>query len=255
LAPVCGEDAMVDIATRNLPEAEARGLEAGSDHYLAYVGPPDQYDLMGATQFRLLTTLGLRSFNRLLDFGCGSLRAGRLLIPYLDRGNYHGLEPNTWLIEDAIARQLGQDLIALKWPHFHAFDDFRAERCGVDFDFILAQSIFSHCGLDLVERVLTGFAQALARSGLALATIIHPGPSNAEFTGSGWVYPEVVALAPLTVAEIAARVGLYGRALPWFHPRQTWYALARDPARVPPREYDCHLRGAVLNEPAWQASL
>ncbi|HYU11865.1 MAG TPA: hypothetical protein VEK82_04760, partial [Stellaceae bacterium] len=67
LAPVCGEDAMVDIATRNLPEAEARGLEAGSDHYLAYVGPPDQYDLMGATQFRLLTTLGLRSFNRLLD--------------------------------------------------------------------------------------------------------------------------------------------------------------------------------------------
>ncbi len=65
---------MVDIATRNLSEAEARRLEPGSEHYMAYVGPADQYDLMSATQFRLLTTLGLRSFHRLLDFGCGSLR-------------------------------------------------------------------------------------------------------------------------------------------------------------------------------------
>jgi hypothetical protein len=106
----------------------------------------------------------------------------------------------------------------------------------------------------MVERALAGFAHALAKNGLALATIIHPGPSTAEFTGSGWVYPESIALEPLTVARIAARVGLYGRALPWFHPRQTWYALARDPTRVPPREYDSHLRGAVLNEPTWQAS-
>src|SRR5438094_4988703 len=120
-APARGEDAMVDRATRNLSEAEARGLEPGAEHYMAYVGPADEYDLMSATQFRLLTTLGLRRFHRLLDF-------------------------------------------------------------------ILDLSIFSHCGLNLVERALAGFAQALARGGLALATIIHPGPNTAEFDGSGWVY-------------------------------------------------------------------
>jgi SAM-dependent methyltransferase len=57
---------------------------------------------MGATQFRLLTTLGLREHHSLLDFGCGSLRAGRLLIPYLLPGRYYGLEPNRCLIEDGI---------------------------------------------------------------------------------------------------------------------------------------------------------
>jgi len=51
-------------------------LKPGDDHHMAYVGPPTQHDFMGATQFRLLCTLGLRAHHRLLDFGCGSLRAG-----------------------------------------------------------------------------------------------------------------------------------------------------------------------------------
>jgi hypothetical protein len=64
--------------TRTLGREAAKSLSPGSRHYTAFVGPPQQYDFMGATQFRLLTTLGLREHHRLLD-----LRAGRLLIPYL----------------------------------------------------------------------------------------------------------------------------------------------------------------------------
>ncbi|MDE1932083.1 MAG: class I SAM-dependent methyltransferase, partial [Alphaproteobacteria bacterium] len=158
-----------------MSDLEAKSLPAGAVHYTAYVGPPDQFDLMGATQFHLLVTLGLREFHNVLDFGCGSLRAGRLLIPYLASGRYHGVEPNVWLVEDAIERQLGADLIALKRPQFHAFDDFRAERCGVEFDFILAQSIFSHCGADLVATALRGIRPTLTPSGLALVTLLHPG--------------------------------------------------------------------------------
>ncbi len=74
--------------------SEPAGLSAlkpGDPHYRAYVGPPLEYDLVGASQFRLLTTLGLRAGHRCLDLGCGSLRAGRLLIPYLDPGNYFGI--------------------------------------------------------------------------------------------------------------------------------------------------------------------
>ncbi len=245
-----------ETATRNLSDAEARSLDAGEQHYTAYVGPPEEYDLMGATQFRLLTTLGLRDTHRLLDFGCGSLRAGRLLIPYLQRGNYHGLEPNQWLVEDAIERQLGRELIGLKWPHFYAFDDFRADRCGSGFDFVLAQSIFSHTGRDLVEAALAGFRLALAPSGLAAVTFIHPGEGGiAEFEGSGWIYPDCAAHSPQTISAIVRTSGLFGRELPWFHPRQTWYVLARDPGRLPPREFDRHLRGAVLNLPSWRDSL
>lgn len=245
-----------NTATRALPDSEARRLPAGAEHYTAYVGPPAQYDLMGATQFCLLVALGLREEHRVLDFGCGSLRAGRLLIPYLRRGHYHGLEPNAWLIEDAIERQLGRDQIAIKSPHFHHFTDFRADRCGADFDFILAQSVFSHAGADIVATALAGFARALAPGGLALATFIHPGQTGVtETAAKGWVYPDCVAHAPATIAALGERAGLCARALPWFHPRQTWYALARDPARLPPPEHDPHLRGAMLGVPEWRESL
>jgi SAM-dependent methyltransferase len=245
-----------DAATRHLTDSEARRLKPGAAHYTAFVGPPAQYDLMGATQFGLLVALGLRHFHVVLDFGCGSLRAGRLLIPYLDHGNYHGLEPNAWLIEDAIERQLGRDQVAIKRPHFHAFTDFRADRCGSGFDFILAQSVFSHAGSDIVATAFAGFGRALAPSGLAVATFIHPGQSGVAERGErGWVYPDCVAHAPATIAALADRAGLFARPLPWFHPRQTWYALARAPARLPKPEHDIHLRGAILNVEAWNESL
>src|SRR6476660_5378603 len=122
----------------------------GMDHSTAFVGPPEEYDFMGATQFRLLTTLGLREHNSLLDFGCGSLRAGRLFIPYLLPGRYFGLDPNKWLIDEAIDKELGRDIINLKRPTFRHEDDFRISQFKTSFDFIIAQSIFSHTGSDLI---------------------------------------------------------------------------------------------------------
>lgn len=62
---------------------EMRASQPGSENRRAYIGPPTQFDFMGATQFNLLTRLGLREDHTVLDIGCGSLRAGRLLIPYL----------------------------------------------------------------------------------------------------------------------------------------------------------------------------
>jgi len=105
---------------RGLPREAAKVLPPGSQHDTAYVGPPAEYDALAATQFRLPTTLGLREHHRLLDFGCGSLRVGRRLIPYLQPGNHHGIEPNSWLIEDAIACEIGHDQIRLKQPVFRA---------------------------------------------------------------------------------------------------------------------------------------
>lgn len=72
---------------------DAHELEAGDRHYRAFVGPLDRYDLLGAGQMALLYLLGLREHHRVLDFGCGSLRLGRLLIPYLRPGRYFGIEP------------------------------------------------------------------------------------------------------------------------------------------------------------------
>src|SRR5436305_2795022 len=137
---------------RDLSTTEVKNLRAGDGHYTAFVGPPQQYDFMGATQFRLLCELGLRDHHRVLDFGCGSLRAGRLLIPYLQPGCYFGIEPNAWLIEDAIANQIGGDMVRIKAPRFSHSDSFDASVFDTRFDFLLAQGSFSHAGPRLSKQ-------------------------------------------------------------------------------------------------------
>jgi len=240
---------------RDLPREAAEVLPPGAGHYLAFVGPPGQYDAMGATQFRLLTTLGLREHHQLLDFGCGSLRAGRLLIPYLLPGHYHGIEPNTWLIEDAIAREIGQDQIGLKRPVFRANADFNSDGFGVRFDFILAQSVFSHAGRNLIETALAGFRRNLAEGGLVLATFVDARRSGVpENAGDGWVYPEVVAYREETIGRLIQEAGFVGMLLPWYHPRQSWYVMALTMEALPSSSKLVHLSGAVLRDPEFEKS-
>src|SRR5438309_9059330 len=166
------------------------GLKPGDAHYRAYVGPPEDYDLIAAMTFNLLTTLGLRQCHSLLDVGCGSLRIGRLLIPYLNRGKYFGVEPNKWLVEEGIKRELGEDLVQIKYPTFFFTDS--AEAVGeakVSFDFALAQSIFSHCGLNLIKGWLSAVSRSLAQVGALVATFL---PGDVDSLRKGWIYPECV---------------------------------------------------------------
>src|SRR5712672_377231 len=103
-------------------ESLGAGLKPGDAHYRAYVGPPEDYDLVAAMTFNLLTTLGLRQNHSLLDVGCGSLRVGRLFIPYLNKEKYFGIEPNEWLVQAGIRNEIGKTLLQIKRPKFFYSD-------------------------------------------------------------------------------------------------------------------------------------
>src|SRR5437899_257086 len=92
--------------------------------YRTFVGPAWDYDRSAALQFSLLAALGLRDQNHVLDIGCGSLRLGRLLIPFLQPERYFGIEPNRWLVDDGIDRELGRSILDVKRPAFRHNDDF-----------------------------------------------------------------------------------------------------------------------------------
>ncbi len=231
--------------------SEPAGLSAlkpGDPHYRAYVGPPLEYDLVGASQFRLLTTLGLRAGHRCLDLGCGSLRAGRLLIPYLDPGNYFGIDPNSWLIDEGVRLEVGGELIRMKQPRFDYNDRMDCTVFGADFDFIVAQSVFSHTGRDMFAAGLRSAAGSLAKGGLLVATFARPErkPRAPRGAGaSGWLYPGVYAFTAEEVLELCADAGLTARLIPWVHPRQQWFLAARDQAALPPESFDIHLSGVT----------
>jgi SAM-dependent methyltransferase len=200
------------------------GLKPGDAHYRAYVGPPEDYDLIAAMTFNLLTTLGLRQHHSLLDVGCGSLRIGRLLIPYLNRGKYFGIEPNEWLVREGIKRELGETLLQIKSPTFFFSDspDMIAQ-ANSSFDFVLAQSIFSHCGLDLIKNWLSAVSRSLVENGALIATFLIGEEDSPKM---GWTYPECVNYRLSTLERVAADVNLRFQILDWKHPRQTWALFA-----------------------------
>lgn len=205
-------------------------LKPGDKHYKAYVGPPNRYDFMGATQFRLLTTLGLRSHHKLLDFGCGSLRAGKLFIPYLNSGNYFGQEPNQWLIDEAVRNELGNDLINLKEPNFSNRNDFNLG-FKEKFDFIVAQSIFSHTSRKNLIKGIDSIYKGLSNEGIALITIIEG--KNDYYGKKDWVYPGCTSFKKKTISKILTERTKHWRRLYWFHPAQTWFAITKSKKRLP----------------------
>jgi SAM-dependent methyltransferase len=190
----------------------------------AYVGPPDEYDLFAAMVFNLMTTLGLRQHHRLLDVGCGSLRIGRLLIPYLQAGRYVGVEPNRWLVESGIDGEVGHDLVRIKQPRFEYSASLDGIAEPLALDFAVAQSIFSHCGQDLFRNWLAQIASHLSDTGALVATFLT---GDEDYPSNGWVYPECVCYRPSTVESWAHEFGLGFRLLDYAHPRQTWALMAK----------------------------
>jgi SAM-dependent methyltransferase len=183
--------------------------------------------------------------------GCGSLRAGRLFICYLDEGRYFGIEPNKWLIKDAIANQVGKHLMRIKKPRFDHNTTFDTGVFSTQFDFIVAQSIFSHAGGDLIQIALQNFKKSLKPTGLIVVTFIE---AKTDFEGSGWVYPGCVNYQPSTILRFGEEAGLFVSRLPWYHPRQSWWLLAKEKERLPNEAMMRHLSGAVLFDPEFRES-
>lgn len=200
-------------------------LPIGSHHYRAYVGPPEKYDLVAAVQFNLLTCLGLREFHFLLDIGCGSLRAGRLFIPYLLPGHYFGIEPEQWLIEEGIKNELGADILRAKRPVFSHDLDFDCTKFNQKFDFILAQSIFSHASASQIRKCLSEVEKCMQPGGIIAATFVK---GTEDYRADTWVYPDCVSYTLEYMMQLAAEVGLTAEPVDWPHPNgQTWIRVTR----------------------------
>ncbi len=198
-------------------------LQAGDRHYKAFVGPPLKYDLMGALQFTLLAALGLRAHHHLVDIGCGSLRLGKLLIPYLNRGHYCGLEPEGWLVEEGLEKALGADIRQVKDPQFSYRHDFSLQEFNRVFDFAIAQSIYSHAAPAQIRQSLAATAEVMKPKAFLLATFVE---GSTSYQGQKWIYPGCVEYRPRDIKAMAESAGLIAQKCQWPHPNgQSWYLL------------------------------
>ena len=203
-------------------------LKPGDNHYRAFIGSPQNYDLMAAICFNLLTTLGLRESHRLLDIGCGSLRNGRLFIPFLNQHCYYGIEPNAWLVSEGIKNEVGSSLIDIKKPRFSFRSDCAEIEKGLKFDFIFLQSIFSHCGTDLIAHWLAELYPLMDNETLLVGTYFkNQRGYESSSVRDGWVYPSLVSYTEERFKTFFKPFDLQYQEFKWPHPMQQWFMATK----------------------------
>ncbi|MEP0201376.1 MAG: class I SAM-dependent methyltransferase [Halioglobus sp.] len=108
---------------------------------------------IGMLQYHFLVCHGLTPKHRFLDIGCGALRLGQYLIPYLEKGRYFGVDAEPVLLEKGLELEIPSELLRIREPTLcanHIFDFSFAEY----FDYAIAQSVFTHLTSEDIQACL-----------------------------------------------------------------------------------------------------
>lgn len=144
-------------------------LEAYSEHtnlrvkHNPHKAVGGRWEVMGKLQFDFLVKNGLKPQHRMLDIGCGTLRGGRHSIRYLNPGNYSGIDISSktieygkqLILEEGLSDKHPRTLVSKnKDLSFTEFD-------GEIFDYLLAQSVFTHLKSQHIEQCFRHIGQIM----------------------------------------------------------------------------------------------
>jgi ubiquinone/menaquinone biosynthesis C-methylase UbiE len=121
---------------------------------------------IGQMQFDYLIKHGLKPDMRMLEIGCGNLRAGRLFVDYLDSGNYYGtdISPDILLAAQRTVVEYG---LQRKLPYLSLVDDLKLDFLpDGHFNVVHAHSVFSHSPLSVIEECLSHVGRIMAPGGM-----------------------------------------------------------------------------------------
>jgi SAM-dependent methyltransferase len=157
-SPVGGHSAVAG------PAVEAPIL--GEEHHRQYGGPWAK----GKYLFGVAVQAGLRPEHRLLDFGCGSLRIGVWAIPYLEPGNYFGVDSHLGSLEAAATYEIPFNGLEAKRPRLLWDESFAFSHFGTTFDWIIDSATSTSVGNSpgRREQLFRSFAEVLAPGGRLL---------------------------------------------------------------------------------------
>ncbi|MET8046426.1 class I SAM-dependent methyltransferase [Streptosporangium sp. NPDC005286] len=178
---------------------------------------------LGKAQFDYLVRHGLKPEHRMLEIGCGNLRAGRLFIGYLDTGNYYGLDISPEILIAAQETLVTYDLRD-KLPHLLPVADLRfAALPGGAFDVVHAHGVFSHSPPQVIEECLQNVGRIVRPGGWFDFTFERTEGREHQVLGETFYYRTE------TLLDLAAGCGLQA-------------TLMDDWERLPQRESKIRIR-------------
>ncbi|MGH4034379.1 class I SAM-dependent methyltransferase [Actinomycetota bacterium Odt1-20B] len=165
----------------------------------------DRWTWIGKMQFDYLVEHGLRPEHRLLEIGCGNLRAGRLFIDHLEAGHYHGIDISPDILLAAQRTLVSQGLRA-KTPYLTLVDNLTFDFLpDAHFDVVHAHSVFSHSPLHVIEECFAHVGRVLAPGGHFDFTFDRTEGKEHQVLREDFYY------RTQTLVELAAQYGLSAR--------------------------------------------
>ena len=133
-------------------------------HRGAVSSEKDWHDL-GKWQFHFLVSQGLKPSDVLLDAGCGSLRLGQFVIPYLDKSNYCGFDRERFLLKNGVESELLESISDIKMLNLKCTSKFEIVEFP-SFNYCIAQSLVSHLNQSDLDLFLKKIKQKAAPGSL-----------------------------------------------------------------------------------------
>ena len=190
----------------------ARAMEAESGQYTG--GPIHLFEKVGRNTFVTLLREGLLPDSRLLDYGAGSLRLAFWTMRFLDTGCYHAIEPVKKTIDAGLKYLFDKNLLENKQPTIAISDACDMTRFNVDFDFVVARSIFTHMTPGMLDKSLREFSKCAAPGAKLIASYwptvrcTLDGVVGDDLPADDWRFIEVVKYSLPYLKSVAKRHGL-----------------------------------------------
>jgi len=181
---------------------------------------------IGRLQFDYLVRHGLQPGDRMLEIGCGNLRAGRLFIDYLGPGNYYGIDISPEILL-AAQRTLAESGLQAKVPHLMLVNDLKfAFLPAQKFTVVHAHSVFSHSPLPVIDECLAHVGRIMTTDAIFDFTFDRTEGEEHQVLREDFYYRTG------TLLELAARHGLDAQLMTdW---EETGHPPVKDPG-YPPR--------------------
>ena len=179
----------------------------------------EQWQQFGQMQFDYLVKHGLKPEDRLLEIGCGNLRAGRLFIDYLDVGNYYGIDISPELLLAAL-KILAEEKLQHKLPRLTLSEDltFNFLPDGY-FTVVHAHSVLSHTPLPIIEECFANVGRVMAPGAIFDFTFYRTDENDYQVLREDYYYRTE------TLTQLAQRYGFQTQLMddwddPWdFQPK------------------------------------
>ena len=213
-----------DWPTTMLPPEGAEGVRRLG--HRRYIG--GHWNRIGQLQLNFLIRQGLKPEHTLLDIACGSLRLGCKAIPYLDAGNYIGIDKEQSLLDAGLCHEIPAAMVQAQLPLLIQASDFGFERIGRRVDMAIANSLFTHLPPDLILLCLQRLHPWLEPGACLYATFFES--TSEQFHPKDPHDHGYFAYTRAQMFELGYRAGLSPHYIGnWGHPRgQRMVAFRRD---------------------------